>query len=124
MEPVKGGFLAAVPEAAEEKLKSLKPEFSPAAWALHFAASQEGVLTVLSGMSTLAQVQDNVGSMKDFEPLTKEEQEICKLYGRRHEDGRTRCSECPMVMDSRFCICKGNCTEEEYEEWKEGRWFR
>ena len=76
MEPVNGGFLAAVPEAAEEKLKSLKPEFSPAAWALHFAASQEGVLTVLSGMSTLAQVQDNVGSMKDFEPLTKEEQEM------------------------------------------------
>ena len=64
--------------------------------------------------------EDEESEMK----LTEEEQEICKLYGRRHEDGRTRCSECPMVMDSRFCICKANCTEEEYKEWKEGWWFK
>ena len=64
--------------------------------------------------------EDEESEMK----LTEEEQEICRLHRRRHEDGRNRCGECPMVMDSRFCICKANCTEEEYNEWKEGWWFK
>ena len=69
MEPVKGGVLAQIPEAAEKKLRSTQPELSPAVWALRFAGSMEDVTAVLSGMSTLEQVQDNVRNMKDFQPL-------------------------------------------------------
>lgn len=73
MEPVKGGFLANLPDAQAKKLRALRPEWSPSAWALHFAQSQDGVLAVLSGMSTLAQIEDNTKSMKNFETLTQKE---------------------------------------------------
>lgn len=76
MEPVKGGALAALPAASKKKLQALLPDASPASWALRFAASQEGVLTVLSGMSTLTQMQDNIGTMKNFMPLSESEQEM------------------------------------------------
>ena len=58
MEPVKGGSLAALPEEAESLLKEYAPQESTASWAIRFASSLEGVETVLSGMSTCAQVQD------------------------------------------------------------------
>ena len=74
MEPVKGGVLAAIPEASEKRLRAIEPEISPAGWALRYAASKEGVLAVLSGMSTLEQVQDNVKSMKGFTGLSEEQQ--------------------------------------------------
>ncbi len=76
MEPVKGGALAALPAASKKKLQALLPDASPASWALRFAASQEGVLTVLSGMSTLTQMQDNIGTMNIFTPLSESEQEM------------------------------------------------
>lgn len=76
MEPVKGGYLAQLPEAELLKLRALRPDWTPAAWALHFAQSQEGVIAVLSGMSTLAQVEDNVTSMKDYESLTEDETKL------------------------------------------------
>lgn len=73
MEPVKGGMLAEVPAAAEERMKKLHPELSPAAWALRFAANLDGMITVLSGMSTLEQVEDNTASMQAFSPLDEKE---------------------------------------------------
>lgn len=73
MEPVKGGMLAEVPAAAEERMKKLHPELSPAAWALRFAANLDGMITVLSGMSTLEQVEDNTASMQVFSPLDEKE---------------------------------------------------
>ena len=75
MEPVKGGVLAQVPEDSERKMKEMDPDLSPAAWAIRFAASHDDIITVLSGMSTLEQVKDNVGSMKDFSPLSDEVKE-------------------------------------------------
>ena len=74
MEPVKGGALANLPETTAQKLKALDPNVSAASWALRFAASQEGVLAVLSGMSNTEQMEDNIRTMKDFTPLTAEEQ--------------------------------------------------
>lgn len=74
MEPVKGGMLAKLPDQAEALLRTLRPEDSMASWAIRFAASLDGVLTVLSGMSTFEQVADNVSFMKDFTPVTDEEQ--------------------------------------------------
>ena len=77
MEPVKGGTLAKVPEEAEKMFAELDPEMSVPSWAVRFAASQPGVMLVLSGMSNVEQMQDNLSYMEDFRPLTEEEQEVC-----------------------------------------------
>ena len=78
MEPMKGGMLAKVPEKAEALMKQEAPRMSPASWAIRFAAGLDGILTVLSGMSDLAQVEDNISYMKDFQPLNDRELKILK----------------------------------------------
>lgn len=75
MEPVKGGVLADVPQASLDWMQAQDPELSPAGWALRFAASKPGVIAVLSGMSNLEQVRDNVRTMRDGAVLTDEQQE-------------------------------------------------
>lgn len=75
MEPVKGGRLASLPESAAKIFREAEPEASCASWAVRFAASLDGVLTVLSGMSTMAQMEDNLRCMKDFHTLTPRQQE-------------------------------------------------
>lgn len=77
MEPVKGGTLAKIPEDAEKLFKELDPEMSVPSWAVRFAASQPGVMVVLSGMSNTEQMQDNLSYMEEFKPLTEKEQEVC-----------------------------------------------
>ena len=72
MEPVKGGALANLPPKAAQVLDALGGG-SHASYAIRYAASQEGIIKVLSGMSTLEQVQDNVSFMKDFQPLNEQE---------------------------------------------------
>ena len=78
MEPVKGGMLATPPKSVEEILKAAEPESSAASWAIRFAANLEGVITVMSGMSNVEQMQDNLSYMKDFNGLTEKEQETLK----------------------------------------------
>jgi predicted aldo/keto reductase-like oxidoreductase len=73
MEPVKGGRLASPPEKALEILKGMDEKASPASWAVRYAASLDGVITVLSGMSSVEQMRDNISYMKDFRPLTDAE---------------------------------------------------
>lgn len=75
MEPVKGGRLAQLPEEAARVLASVHPDWSPAKWALRFAASLEHVMVVLSGMSTMAQLEENAGVMDAPEPLGQMELE-------------------------------------------------
>ena len=75
MEPVKGGMLETPPKSVEEILKGAEQESSAASWAVRFAANLEGVITVLSGMSNVEQMQDNLSYMKDFNGLTEKEQE-------------------------------------------------
>ncbi len=76
MEPVKGGTLAKVPEEVEQSFKAYAPEMSVSSWAIRFAAGLENVMVVLSGMSTLQQMEDNIGYMKDLKPLNDEEKAL------------------------------------------------
>ena len=69
MEPLKGGLLANPPASVTEILKDAEPERSAASWGIRFAANLDGVLVALSGMSDLAQMEDNISFMKDFEGM-------------------------------------------------------
>lgn len=77
MEPVKGGTLAKLPREAEDVLRALDPDRSMASWAIRFVASLPGVDLVLSGMSSLGQMEDNLSTMDDFSPLSDEEVAAC-----------------------------------------------
>ncbi len=76
MEPVRGGNLAHLPPEAEALLKAHHPHSSLPSWAIRFAASPENVGMVLSGMSNLAQMEDNLSFMEDFHPLDDQERHI------------------------------------------------
>ncbi len=73
MEPVKGGTLANPPEQVKAMLSAVHPDWSPAQWAIRFAASLPNVFVVLSGMSNMAQLEENTAFMEDFTPLKQEE---------------------------------------------------
>ena len=78
MEPVKGGALAQPAEVVQKVLRAADPNASCASWAIRFAASLDGIITVLSGMSDLEQMRDNLSYMRDFKPLTSAEQETVR----------------------------------------------
>ena len=98
MEPVKGGSLAMPPRAVCEVFEEADPQASFASWAVRYVASMEGVLTVLSGMSTLEQVKDNVSYMRDFKPLSAAEREVVEraqqILGGVHQYKCTGCHYC------------------------------
>lgn len=98
MEPVKGGSLANPPKEVKKLFEKAHPDWSPASWAIRFAASLDGVLAVLSGMSNIAQVEDNTSYMKEFSPLTKEEmdviQEAQRILGQTNTIPCTACRYC------------------------------
>ena len=98
MEPVKGGRLAVPPKEVLAVLKEADPEVSAASWAIRYAASLEGIITVLSGMSDTAQMKDNLSYMKDFRPLDEEEQAVIRkaqeALGRIDQIPCTECHYC------------------------------
>ena len=76
MEPVRGGMLANMAPDIEAKFKARQPDKSVASWALRYVASLPGVMTTLSGMSTEEQMDDNIRTFTDFEPIADDEMKI------------------------------------------------
>jgi predicted aldo/keto reductase-like oxidoreductase len=95
MEPVKGGNLVTLPAAAADELTAVAPERSLASWAIRFAASLEGVITVLSGMSSIEQMRDNISFMRDFEPLnTVEKAALARAVAELEKIEHVDCTTC------------------------------
>ena len=106
MEPVRGGRLASLSPEIDTKLKAYSPDKSIASWALRWAASHSGVLTVLSGMNAIEQVVDNIETMSNHEPLNADEQTIIdaavsELLAKTLAPctGCRYCIECPVGID-------------------------
>ena len=106
MEPVRGGALCRLSPEAAALLKKERPEKSLASWAIRFAASLPNVVTVLSGMSAMDQVVDNVATLTDFEPVSDREKEILGLAVRAYLRAGTipctgcrYCAGCPQGVD-------------------------
>jgi len=103
MEPTKGGNLVNLPENAKTVLDSLHGG-STASYAIRFAAGFEGIMIVLSGMSNIEQMEDNISYMKDFHSLSKQEQEavnqVCEIFKLQNLIPCTACryciDDCPM----------------------------
>ncbi len=128
MEPVKGGTLAKIPPAAEAILREMHPDWSPASWAIRFAAGLDGVMTVLSGMSTPEQLADNTAFMRDFTPLTEQElaalrRAVTVLQG----DPAIPCTGCAYCVDgcpqnipipTYFSLYNADLQECEGKSWK------
>ena len=95
MEPVKGGTLADPIPEVRKILDETGSTGSYASWAIRFCASQEGILAVLSGMSNVAQMEDNLSYMKDFQPLSEAETEvIAKAQTALNKDQAIACTAC------------------------------
>lgn len=100
MEPVKGGSLVNLPADAQKVFDALNGG-SNASYAIRFAAGFEGVMMVLSGMSTLEQMQDNLSFMKEFQPLSARERkavdEVGKIFREKVIVACTGCRYCTEV---------------------------
>ena len=98
MEPCKGGKLANHDDECTEILKSVRPDKSVASWAFRFVGSLPGVTTILSGMTTQEQMEDNMNTFKNFEPLSDEEKaavdKVVEAMFRVEQVGCTACRYC------------------------------
>ncbi|MBR5380706.1 MAG: aldo/keto reductase [Clostridia bacterium] len=105
MEPLRGGKLANLPEADAQKLKAQRPEESQAAWAMRWLMKKENVRMVLSGMSELSQMQDNIAAFSGGEPLSDAEEQLLFSVAEGLKNAlpctkcRYCCEGCPMQLD-------------------------
>ena len=105
MEPLRGGKLSHPGEAAEARLQALRPGQSPSSWALRWVRDVPGVTVVLSGMSAPEQLEDNVRTFEDPDPLTEQERGVLLDIAEGMKDSvpctacRYCCAGCPMELD-------------------------
>ena len=132
MEPVKGGGLVRLPDEAKKVFDSINigKNLSYASYAIRFAASFPGVIKVLSGMSDMNQMKDNVSYMKEFVPLTEVEFEsIDKVRNILKDLGGIACTSC------RYCVegCPKNIkipdlfacynAKKQFNDWNSGMYY-
>ena len=100
MEPYKGGFLADVPEEAERIMKEYAPDRSVVSWAMRFVANLN-VCVVLTGASSLEQLEGNIEEIKNADPLSDEELEILKKVSEIINSNITvDCTKCRYCVDT------------------------
>ena len=102
MEPVKGGMLASPPQPVIELLEKAEPGSTPASWALRFAADLDGVITVLSGMSNVEQMGENIKVLKGFEHLSEGQRKVL-------EEARVMIEKYPVIPCTSCEYCSKVC---------------
>ena len=125
MEPVRGGSLANLPESAEALMKARDPNRTAASWALQFAANLRGVSAVLSGMSNMEQMQDNINTFKNLKPMTDDEyemlEEVLTAMSKVASIACTACkychSYCPQGIDIAGCFSAYNESKRTNNGW-------
>lgn len=108
MEPVKGGSLVKLPEDAQKIFDDLNAQegiqMSNASYAIRYAAGFDGMKVVLSGMSDLQQMKDNLSYMKEFQPLNaKEKEAVAKVVAVFHGLDMIPCTACHYCVDENHC---------------------
>ena len=136
MEPLLGGRLSNVPEHIMMRLKERTPQSSVASWAFRFAGSPEKVLTVLSGMTYMEHLQDNIRTYSPLVPLSDEEKDFLEetaqlmlKYPTVHCNDCKYCMPCPYGIDIpaillhyNKCVNEGNLPKSQQDEnYKEAR---
>ena len=106
MNPLKGGQLSTLNNAAVELLKKENPDASPSSWSLRYVASLENVLSVLSGMTEMEHLVDNVNTFRNFKPLAEKEQKVLSNAISVYKSSRAitctycqYCVGCPVGID-------------------------
>lgn len=128
MEPIKGGSLAVLPGDITAKFRAMDPEASTASFALRWVGSLPNCKVILSGMSNMEQVEDNLKTFGEFVPLSEEEkacvQEVRAALEARVQNGCTGCSycmPCPAGVDIPGCFRAWN-TYYAYQNYGVVRW--
>ena len=136
MEPLLGGRLAKVPDHVADRLKERNPQGSVASWAFRFAGTHEGVLTVLSGMTYMEHLQDNIKTYSPLVPLNQEElafleetADLMMQYPIVPCNDCKYCMPCPYGIDIpaillhyNKCVNEGNVSQsKEAENYKKAR---
>ncbi|MBR2068595.1 MAG: 4Fe-4S dicluster domain-containing protein [Candidatus Gastranaerophilales bacterium] len=105
MEPLRGGGLVNLSDKALQELKANYPDTTPAEFGLRWAASLDNVVTVLSGMSNLEQVRQNIKTFENYKDMTKEEKEVAnKIAKIIQSQGEINCTACKYCLE----VCPKN----------------
>ncbi|MBQ8674335.1 MAG: aldo/keto reductase [Bacteroides sp.] len=130
MEPLLGGRLSKVPNHIVGRLKQQRPQHSVASWAFRFAGSPEGVMTVLSGMTYMEHLQDNLRTYSPLEPVTEEEKQfLFETADLMNQYPTIPCNDCKYCMPCPYgidipaillhynkCVNEGNVPESMQDE--------
>ena len=110
MEPYKGGFLADVPEEAEKIMKEYAPDRSVVSWAMRFVANIDDVCVVLTGASTIDQLEENIKEIKNADPLNDDElkvlDEVSQIINSNITVDCTKCRYCVDACPEEIDIAK------------------